>query len=73
MAKKINIDLSFLMVNYGFGFAIVSLLIKLDFDKLPEFTNEIFRANPKIWIFLFIAALGFVISASFVINSASNY
>ena len=72
IAKQMNIDLSPLMVNYGFGFAIVSLLIKLDFGKLPEFTNEILRANPNLWIVLFIAALGFVISASFVINSASN-
>lgn len=69
IAKQMNIDLSLLMVNYGFGFAIVSLLIKLDWGKLPEFTNEILKANQNLWVVLFIAALGFVISASFVIKS----
>jgi hypothetical protein len=68
IAKHMNIDLSLLMVNYGFGFAIVSLLIKLDWGKLPEFTSEILKANQNLWVVLFIAALGFVISASFVIK-----
>ena len=69
IAKHMNIDLLLLMVNYGFGFAIVSLLIKFDWGKLPEFTSEILKANQNLWVVLFIAALGFVISASFVIKS----
>jgi ABC-type phosphate/phosphonate transport system permease subunit len=70
IAKQFQIDLSLLMVNYGFGFAIVSLLVKLDWGKLPEFTNEILTANPSLWIVLFIAAVGFFISASFVITAS---
>ncbi|MBE9171097.1 hypothetical protein IQ238_27470 [Pleurocapsales cyanobacterium LEGE 06147] len=72
IAKRMNIDLSLLMVNYGFGFAIVSLLIKLDWGKLPQFTNDILKNNPSLWIILFIAALGFFISASFVITSPND-
>jgi len=72
IAKRMNIDLSLLMVNYGFGFAIVSLLLKLDWGKLPEFTNDILKNNPSLWIILFIAALGFFISASFVITSPNR-
>jgi hypothetical protein len=72
IAKRMNIDLSLLMVNYGFGFAIVSLLLKLDWGKLPEFTNEMLKNNPNLWIILFIAALGFFISASFVITSPNR-
>ena len=52
--------------------AIVSLLLKLDWGKLPEFTNEILKNNPNLWIILFIAALGFFISASFVITSPNR-
>ncbi|MBW4512406.1 MAG: hypothetical protein KME64_38820 [Scytonematopsis contorta HA4267-MV1] len=69
IAKKFQIDLSLLMVNYGFGFAIVSLLLKLDWGKLPEFTNEILKETPNLWIVLIIAAIGFFVSASFVINA----
>lgn len=72
IAKRMNIDLSLLMVNYGFGFAIVSLLLKLDWGKLPEFTNEILKNNPSLWIILSIAALGFFISANFVITSPNR-
>jgi hypothetical protein len=69
IAKKFQIDLSLLMVNYGFGFAIVSLLLKLDWGKLPEFTNEILKETPNLWFVLIIAAIGFFVSASFVINA----
>ncbi len=69
IAKKFQIDLSLLMVNYGFGFAIVSLLLKLDWGKLPEFTNEILKETPNLWVVLIIAAIGFFVSASFVINA----
>jgi hypothetical protein len=72
IAKRLDIDLSLLMVNYGFGFAIVSLLLKLDWGKLPQFTNEILKNNPSLLIILFIAALGFFISASFVITSPNR-
>lgn len=72
IAKRMNIDLSLLMVNYGFGFAIVSLLIKLDWGKLPQFTDDILKNNPNLWIILSIAALGFFISASFVITSPNR-
>lgn len=71
IAKQLNIDLSLLMVNYGFGFAIVSLLLKLDWGKLPEFSTEILRGNPNLWFIFLIAALGFFASASFIINSSN--
>jgi hypothetical protein len=69
VAKKFQLDLSLLMVNYGFGFAIVSLLLKLDWGKLPEFTNDILKENPNLWIVLIIAVIGFFVSAGFVINA----
>jgi hypothetical protein len=72
IAKKFQIDLSLLMVNYGFGFAIVSLLLKLEWGKLPEFTSDILKETPNIWIVLIIAAIGFFVSASFVINAPAK-
>src|SRR5687767_11360952 len=69
VAKKFAINLALLMVNYGFGFAIISVLLKLDWGKIPEFTNENLIATPSLWGVLLIALIGFLFSAYIVISS----
>lgn len=69
VAKKFAINLALLMVNYGFGFAIISVLLKLDWGKIPEFTNENLIAYPMLWGVLVIALIGFLFSAYVVITS----
>jgi hypothetical protein len=69
VAKQFKIDLGLLMVNYGFGFAVVSLLIKLDWGKIPEFSGKMLQDTPALWIILLIGVLGFLASAYFVITA----
>ena len=69
VAKKFEINLALLMVNYGFGFAIISVLLKLDWGKIPEFTTENLVAYPMLWGVLAIALVGFLFSAYVVITS----
>ena len=72
VAKKFRIDLALLMVNYGFGFSIVSLLLKLEWGRVPEFTSEVLQATPALGVILLIALVGFVSSAYFVVTSPAT-
>lgn len=67
VARFLKIDLSLLMVNYGFGFSILALLIRLEWGRLPEFTLDLLARLPALWLLLAIATAGFVVSAAFVI------
>lgn len=69
VAKRFEVDLGLLMVNYGFGFSIVSILIKLDWGQIPEFSGELLTAQPLLWIVLVIAVIGFLASAFFVVSA----
>lgn len=69
VARYLELDLSLLMVNYGFGFAMVALLVRLEWGRLPEFTLDLLTRLPALWLLLVIAAIGFVISAAFVVVS----
>src|SRR5688572_2845576 len=72
VAKKFRIDLALLMVNYGFGFSIVSLLLKLEWGRVPEFTSEVLQATPALGVILLIALVCFVSSAYFVVTSPAT-
>jgi hypothetical protein len=72
VARVFQIDMALLMVNYGFGFSIVALLLKLEWGRLPEFTGELLQGDPRLWLLMGIALLGFVTSAYFVITSRPN-
>lgn len=72
IAKWRKIDLGLLMVNYGFGFSIVSLLLKLEWNEIPQFTLELLNQHLGLLIVLVIAILGFVASGWFVVNSSKT-
>lgn len=72
VAKQFKIDLALLMVNYGFGFSIVSLLLKLEWGRIPEFTSEVLMQTPALTSVLLIALLGFLVSAYFVVMSPAT-
>ncbi len=54
-----NVDMGLLMVNYGFGFSIVSIFLKLEWGKIPTFSNELVRSHSFLWIVAAIAVVGF--------------
>jgi len=63
----LDVSLALMMINYGFGFSAISLLLDLEWNKLPHFTLHRIRANPNLRIPLGIAILGSVTSAYFVV------
>jgi len=69
IAKWRNVDLGLLMVNYGFGFSVMSIIIKLEWNKIPEFTLQHINEIPLLSYILLIALAGFVISARFVVTT----
>jgi hypothetical protein len=69
VARAFQIDMALLMVNYGFGFSMVALLLKLDWGRLPEFSGALLQSDPRLWLLLAIAMAGFVASAFFVISA----
>jgi hypothetical protein len=69
VARFLQVDMALLMVNYGFGFSIVAMLLKLEWGRLPEFTGALLQGDPRLWLLLAVALIGFVISAIFVITS----
>jgi hypothetical protein len=72
VAKHFKIDLALLMVNYGFGFSVVSLLLKLEWGQIPQFTGEILQTTPGLWWILGLAVVGFIASAYFVVTSPAT-
>lgn len=69
IAKWRNVDLGLLMVNYGFGFSIMSLILKLKWNKIPEPTLEHIQDIPMLLLVLAIALVAFVMSAWFVVTT----
>jgi hypothetical protein len=69
IARHLRIDLALLMVNYGFGFSIVSLLLRLEWGRLPALSFDLVKANPALWSLFVIALIGFIFSAWFVLAS----
>lgn len=68
VATWLQIDLALLMINYGFGFAMVALLLELEWQRLPTFTLRRVHENPHLRLPLGMALVGFVVSAYFVIQ-----
>lgn len=69
VSTLLDVDFALMMINYGFGFSIISLLLDLGWNELPHFTLDRVRANPKLRILLVIAVFGSVVSAYFVVFS----
>ena len=72
VALSLKVDIGLLMVNYGFGFSIVSIFLVLNWGKLPSFSVELIKTNPFLWVIFAIAALGFLASAYLVVVSSST-
>ncbi len=72
VAIKLKVDIGLLMVNYGFGFSIISIFLTLAWGKLPFFSTELIKANPFLWVIFFIALAGFITSAYIVVTSTSS-
>lgn len=68
-AYKLKMDMGLLMVAYGFGFSIVAIFLKLDWGKIPEFSLELIKAHPTLYIVALIALIGFVVSSYMVITT----
>jgi hypothetical protein len=71
VARTLQVDMALLMVNYGFGFSIVALLLRLEWGRLPELTGAMLQGDPRLWLLLAIAVAGFISSAFFVVTSHS--
>jgi hypothetical protein len=67
VAYKLKMDLGLLMVSYGFGFSIISILIKLEWGKIPEFSLDLLKAHPTLWAIAGIALIGFIASSYLVV------
>ena len=72
IAKWRDVDLGLLMVNYGFGFSVISLLLKLEWNRVPEFTLDIIADDPALLGVLAIAVLGFIASGWFVVTTSRS-
>lgn len=72
VALSLKVDIGLLMVNYGFGFSIVSIFLTLNWGKLPSFSPELIKANPFLWVVFAVAVLGFLASAYLVVVSSST-
>ena len=69
VALKMNINLGLLMVNYGFGFSIVSIFLKLEWGKIPSFSNELLMQHPLLAVVAIISLVGFLLSGYLVVTS----
>ncbi len=68
-ALVLKVDIGLLMVNYGFGFSIISIFLTLNWGKLPSFSVELIKANPFLWVIFGVAVVGFIGSAYLVVVS----
>ena len=69
VALRMHMDLGLLMVNYGFGFSIVSIFLKLEWGKIPSFSNDLLVQHPLLWLIAGISSIGFVASGYLVLTS----
>ncbi|GEM_PF-2577244 len=69
VAISLKVDIGLLMVNYGFGFSIISIFLTLNWGKLPSFSADLIRTNPLLWVIFGIAIVGFIVSSYLVITS----
>ncbi|MEK7672338.1 MAG: hypothetical protein AAB373_00490 [Patescibacteria group bacterium] len=69
VAINLKVDIGLLMVNYGFGFSIVSIFLTLNWGKLPSFSPELIKSNPFLWAIFAVAIIGFLMSAYLVITA----
>ena len=69
IAVKMQMDLGLLMVNYGFGFSIVSIFLKLEWGKIPSFSTNLLSLHPLLAIIALVSLIGFVMSGYLVITS----
>ena len=67
VAHKLQLNLGILMVNYGFGFSIVSIFLMLEWGKIPEFSTVLVSTYPLLWGVAAVALIGFVLSGYLVI------
>ena len=69
VAIKLQLDLGLLMVAYGFGFSIVAIFMRLDWGELPEFSTELVKQHPLLWLIAAIAVIGFVVSSYLLLTT----
>jgi hypothetical protein len=60
------------MVNYGFGFSIVSIFLRLEWGKVPFLSTELIKQHPLLWVIAAIAVVGFVVSGYLVVTSTPS-
>ena len=59
VAYKCKLNLGLLMVNYGFGFSVVSIFLILNWGKIPAFSAELVSTYPLLWGVAAVALVGF--------------
>lgn len=69
IAHKFKLNLGLLMVNYGFGFSVVSIFLTLNWGEIPEFSTELLSTYPLLWGVAAIAIVGFLISGFLVVTA----
>lgn len=69
VALKLKMDLGLLMVNYGFGFSMVSVFLRLEWGKIPSFSMETLTRHPLLWVVTLVAFVGFLMSGFLVVMS----
>jgi hypothetical protein len=69
VALKLQVDLGLLMVNYGFGFSIVAIFLKLEWGKIPSFSSALLTQYPLLSIVAIVSLIGFFISGYLVVTS----
>jgi hypothetical protein len=67
VSRSMGVNLALMMINYGFGFSIVSMLLELKWRSVPTFSLQRIKENPRSKWSLIIAVLGFASSAYFVV------
>lgn len=70
VARRLRLDMGLLMINYGFGFAIIAMLLKLDWGELPKLSLDLLRAHASVRGVLLVALVGFVWSGVTLIRAS---
>ena len=69
VAHKFKFNLGLLMVNYGFGFSVVSIFLILNWGEIPEFSMKLVSTYPLLWGVAAIAIVGFLISGYLLVTA----
>ena len=72
VAIRLHFNLALLMVNYGFGFSIIAIFLRLDWGHLPEFSAALIAQYPLLWLLAGIAVVGFLVSGYLVLTAVQT-